>query len=498
MNDFFVQQTDLKVSQAHFEYIDKSGSECLSWEGPPSISHIRVKQTHVLGLLLDLNVSKATGSDLIPALFLKRCALSLVKPLTHLFPSFVDTGIFPSQWKIADVVALHKKGSKSDVTNYRPISLLPIISKMMESVVSKYLSAHLAPMLNPRQFGFRSGHTSLDLLLNMTQRWIDAVASGKEVRAAALDISKAFDKVWHAGLLLKLEKQFGVCGGLLRWFRSYLSGRTQHVVVNSARSASKPILAGVPQGSVLGPLLFLVFINDLFGVVTNELDVFADDSSLWAIVESPALRAEVANSLNTDLAAIEEWAHKWLVVYNQTKTEVVLFSTKRDVSAFHSNGLHRDGFFEPGPVPCPHPPLTFFGTQLPERPQVKIVGLVLTHNLTWGAHVESVYRKANRSLALLRRARPVLNDKGLATIYKSFIRSQLEYCCPLWLGAPKTSLARLDRIQVRAVSPRSQRRHSAPVSGAPAGCGGCLCHAAASRQACPVPAPLPHSCPNPC
>ena len=138
-------------------------------------------------------------------------------------------------------------------------------------------------------------------------------------------------------------------------------------------------------------------------------------------------------------------------MYNQTKTEVVLFSTKRDVSAFHSNGLHRDGFFEPGPVPCPHPPLTFFGTQLPERPQVKIVGLVLTHNLTWGAHVESVYRKANRSLALLRRARPVLNDKGLATIYKSFIRSQLEYCCPLWLGAPKTSLARLDRIQVRAV-----------------------------------------------
>ena len=113
LNDFFVQQTDLKVSQTHFEYIDESGSECLSWEGPPSISHIRVKQTHVLGLLLDLNVSKATGSDLIPALFLKRCALSLVKPLTHLFQVSVDTGIFPSQWKIADVVALHKKGSKS-------------------------------------------------------------------------------------------------------------------------------------------------------------------------------------------------------------------------------------------------------------------------------------------------------------------------------------------------------------------------------------------------
>ena len=105
----------------------------------------------------------------------------------------------------------------------------------------------------------------------------------------------------------------------------------------------------------------------------------------------------------------------------------------------------------PGPAECPHPPLLFYGVSIPERPQIKIVGLILTHCLTWGAHVESVYRKANRSLALLRRARPVLNSKGISTIYKSFVRSQLEYCSPLWLGAPATALARLDRIQVRAV-----------------------------------------------
>ena len=228
------------------------------------------------------------------------------------------------------------------------------------------------------------------------------------------------------------------------------TGRSQHVVIGSSRSASKPVLAGVPQGSVLGPLLFLVFINDLFDVTTNNLDVFADDSTLWSIVASTAQRAAVAASLNADLTAIETWASRWLVTYNHKKTELVTFSRKRDVTSFHANGLHRDGFFLPGPVVCPHPPLIFYGVHIPERPQVKIVGVILTHNLTWGAHVDSVYRKANRSLALLRRARPVLTDKGLTTIYKSFVRSQLEYCCPLWLGAPATALARLDRIQVRA------------------------------------------------
>lgn len=188
--------------------------------------------------------------------------------------------MFPEQWKVATVVPIHKKKSKSVAGNYRPISLLAILSKTFESVVADSLKKHIAPQLNPRQFGFRSGHTTLDLLLNMIQRWTDAVAAGLEVRAIALDISKAFDKVWHEGLLFKLQFKFGIVGCLLAWFRSYLSGRTQRVNINSSYSDLKPINAGVPQGSVLGPLLFLIFIDDLFDEMENNLDVFADDSSL--------------------------------------------------------------------------------------------------------------------------------------------------------------------------------------------------------------------------
>ena len=210
-------------------------------------------------------------------------------------------------------------------------------------------------------------------------------------------------------------------------------------------------MAGVPQGSVLGPLLFLVYINDLFGLVTNELDVFADDSSLWSIIKNITQRKQVADSMNADLIVIAEWAKKWLVTHNHTKTELVTISKKRDVSAFHGNGLHKDGYFLPGPVACPHPPLLFHDKQIPERPQVKVVGLTMCHNLSWGTHISNVYRNANRSLALLRRARAVLHAKALATIYKAFIRSQLEYCCPIWMGGSMGALNRLDRIQVRAV-----------------------------------------------
>ena len=195
----------------------------------------------------------------------------------------------------------------------------------------------------------------------------------KEVRVVALDISKAFDRVWHDGLLHKLEA-LGVCGSLLAWLRSFLSGRTQRVVVNGVGSEFLPINAGVPQGSVLAPLLFLVFINDLFDVIQNELDVFADDSTLWAIVPSVSLRKSVADSMSADLAAIENWAKRWLVTFNSGKTESLIISSHQDLTAFRSNPLDKDGKLTFGPAPCPHPHLVFCGRTLPESLSFKVVG----------------------------------------------------------------------------------------------------------------------------
>ena len=169
LNDCFVQHTHLDIPVNHID--DISSSESITeWE---TLDTVRVKQSDVLALMLGLKIGKATGSDAIPALFLKNTANSLYVPLTHIFHLSLKLGIFPEKWKIADVVALYKKKTKSDPGNYRPISLLPILSKLLETVVSNRFKKHIAPLLSMRQFGFRAGHTTLDLLLNMTQNWMN-------------------------------------------------------------------------------------------------------------------------------------------------------------------------------------------------------------------------------------------------------------------------------------------------------------------------------------
>lgn len=294
----------------------------------------------------------------------------------------------------------------------------------------------------------------MDLLLDMSQRWINCLAGkkGGEVRAVALDISKAFDKVWHDGLLFKL-KRLGIGGPLLAWLRSYLTNRSQRVLVGSAASELADVLAGVPQGSVLGPILFLVFINDLFDVVVNELDVFADDSTLWSTIPRSADRVDVAKSLNTDLVSIAEWAKRWLVTFNDTKTELVTFSKKKDVAVYHSS-KSLDPMF-------PHPPLSFCGTRLKEARKFKIVGLTFSHNLSWQRHLDNVVLNARRSLSILYRSKPFLPDRTLATIYKSHIRSRMEYCSPLWTGAGSAAqLSKLDAVQAKAIKSFGQEEGS--------------------------------------
>jgi len=447
---------------------------------PPTstLTKVRVKRRKVLRLLQKLKVSKATGHDGIPALFLRTCAEELAPPLTKLFAKSLEAEYFPDQWKIANVVALYKKGSNSNPSNYRPVSLLSIASKLLETIVSDALKKFLAPKLNPRQFGFRTAHTSMDLLLNMAQRWTDALAKDQEVRAVALDMSKAFDKVWHDGLIFKL-KRFGIDGPVLAWIRSFLTNRQQRVLVGTTFSGFLSVLAGVPQGSVLGPVLFLCFIDDLFDCVACDLDVFADDSTLSKIIASAALRATAAAMLNTDLLALQAWAVLWLVTFNDTKTVLVTISRKADVAAFRSgkplnltkrprgrprkhprDDAHLECKTKPTCTPPdadgnvfalnPHPPLVFCGLSLDEKKSVKIVGLTITHNLSWTVHVHNIAKNAGRSIALLRRASAVLDPKALATVYKSHIRSRMEYCSAIWMAAGKSALSRLDKVELRA------------------------------------------------
>ena len=264
------------------------------------------------------------------------CDDSVILPLNIIFSNILLTSTYPDQWKLANVTPIFKKGDKQLIKNYRPISLLPICSKIFEKIISKNLYSYLNAnnLLTKNQSGFRPGDSTTNQLLYLGNEIHQAFENPKslDVRAVFLDISKAFDQVWHDGLIFKL-KQNGVSGSLLMFFQNYLNNRKQRVVLNGSYSGFSAVESGVPQGSVLGPLLFLIYINDLENDlernIKSNIKFFADDTMLFSIVKDPTISA---SDLNHDLNIIFQWAHQWKMEFNPDPTKQateVLFSCKK-------------------------------------------------------------------------------------------------------------------------------------------------------------------------
>ena len=230
------------------------------------LQEFAISEEKILRIIRNLNLNKAHGWDEISVRMIKMCDNSLIIPLKLIFQNCLRHGIFPETWKRANVVPVHKKNEKNLKENYRPISLLPIFSKILEKLIYESLYSHLEKenLLNPNQAGFRPGDSTINQLLSITHSVFEAFDCNPtlEVRSVYLDISKAFDRVWHEGLIYKL-KRCGVSGNLLLLLQSFLSNRKQRTVLNGQTSTWGNISAGVPQGSILGPLFFLIYIDDL-------------------------------------------------------------------------------------------------------------------------------------------------------------------------------------------------------------------------------------------
>ena len=265
---------------------------------------------------------------------LKICPNEVSYPLKLIFEKSLLSSSFPSAWKLANIQPVHKKSSRQLKTNYRPISLLPVCCKIFEKIIfdNLYTFINSNNLLSPFQSGFRPGDSTINQLLSITTEIYEAFENHDEVRAIFLDISKAFDKVWHAGLLHKL-KQNGINGSLYHLMGDYLSNRKQRVVLNGIESEWEDVLSGVPQGSVLGPLLFLIYINDLSDGIYSRMRLFADDSSLFArVTDLNATHDQLVNDLNS----ITNWAHQWKMKFNPdiSKQAVeVIFSHKHNKPA---------------------------------------------------------------------------------------------------------------------------------------------------------------------
>ncbi len=359
-------------------------------------------------MLSNLVVNKASGPDEISHRMLRETSTSLCRPLAILFNRSIQESNYPNNWKIANVMPLFKKGDKSSPSNYRAISLISCVGKVMERVVFKHIYNYLKDnsLIYKHQSGFLPNHSTVYQLIDIYNQITKAFDEKKSTCMVFCDISKAFDRVWHRGLLFKL-RQNGISGVLVNWVSSYLQNRSQRVFVGSTLSDEKQINAGVPQGSVLGPLLFLIYVNDIAAQLLSITRLFADDSSL-AISTSNISHME--DVLNADLCKLTQWSKKWLVNFNPAKTEVMFFSL----------------------VNTDRPTLYFDNTRLNFVEHHKHLGLIYSENGSWHQHISSIVSSASKVLGSMKKLKFKLRRITLNQIYTSYLRPLLEYASVVW------------------------------------------------------------------
>ena len=265
---------------------------------------------------------------------LKNCEPELSYILAKLFNKCLKEPCFPHCWKVSSVVPVFKNvGERSTAKNYRPVSLLSVVSKVFEKLVNNKISYHLenCGLFSDFQYGFRSSRSTADLLTVVSDRIARAFSRSGATQAAALNISKAFDRVWHAGLLHKL-KSYGISGQIFGFISSFVSNRQLRVVLDGKSSQEYPVNAGVPQGSILGPTLFLLYINDLPDDVICNIAIYADDTTLYSKCNQAShlwQPLELASELESDLRDTADWGRKWLVDFNAGKSQLVLFDRSK-------------------------------------------------------------------------------------------------------------------------------------------------------------------------
>ena len=424
-NEYFAEQTRLDPEKSS----DSSSltDDCKNFNYSELIDDIVVIESLVKKILETLEIEKASGPDNIGNRILKSCSSSLAFPITVIVNKSLKDGKFPKQWKLSNVVPVYKKGDKQIKNNYRPISLLASTSKVLERIVYNNLYNHCLKhgLLSSKNSGFKRNDGTINQLLNLINKIYKGFDDEREIAVVFLDITKAFDRVWHLGLLHKLKK-FGISGNLLNWFKSYLCDRMQRVVIGGKCSEILLLMAGVPQGSILGPLLFLVFINDLENSLESDINLYADDTILMKEYSSISAAETV---LNGDLEKIEKWSIKWLVEFNPIKTYLINFSLKKFKSKLN---------------------IQFKGMNVTQVSEHKHLGLIFSEDMTWHKHVNHITAQASRQIGQMYRSSKYLPKPYIISLYLNTIRPILEYGSILFDNCTFQDSRKLENIQRRA------------------------------------------------
>ena len=388
------------------------------------LEKIEVTVEKVMKALMHTKSNKAAGVDGINSSMLKESRLGVVEPLTRIFRASIEEGVVPEQWKSATVTPIFKKGSKKSPGNYRPISLTCQGCKLLEKIIKEEIVEFLEKngLFYNSQHGFRRSKSCLTNLIEFMENALTWMDEGSSSDVIFIDLQKAFDKVPHQRLLIKL-RAVGIGGQVLQWIAAWLEGRKQQVVLNGSASHWTEVYSGVPQGSVLGPVLFIIYINDIDEVILSSLFKFADDAKLLGKVDN---QTDIIR-MQKDLASIIEWSETWQMPINTDKCKVMHFG-KTNIKTEYSIGGHR----------------------LEVVSDERDLGVHLSNDLKVDKQCLKAAKKGNQILGMIRRTFTCKDKAIILKLYKSLVRPHLDYCVQAWRPHYQKDINTLEAVQKRA------------------------------------------------
>ena len=388
-----------------------------------SVSQV-IKPALVQGMLRNVNPEKSEGPDEIHPVILRKFANELALPLSDIFRESLRSGEVPKEWKLANVTPIHKKGAKVKPANYRPISLTSQVCRIMERIIKEKMMHHLDSnnLIKPTQHGFLKGRSCLTNLLLYLEKITKSLDDGYPVDAVYLDFTKAFDKVPHKRLLKKLEVN-GISLEVQTWIKNWLYQRMQRVLVKGCKSRWAPVTSGVPQGSVLGPVLFLIYINDLEQGIDSAVLKFADDTKVFRVIKSD----EDKTALQNDINKIKDWSDQWQMSFNAEKCHVMNIGSQNTVNTYKM-GEH----------------------QMNSTKSERDLGVIIQRDLDASEQVGKIVKKANQILGLIARVYENRSKKNILPLYKTLVRPHLEYAMQAWRPYKQKDINNIESVQRRA------------------------------------------------
>jgi len=396
------------------------------------ITSVDIREDIVFKLIRQLRPHKSMGIDQVHPFVLKACAVAMTTPITKILRQSLKEGTVPQAWREANVTPIFKKGSRVDAANYRPVSLTSVPCKIMERVVRETIIRHLEryKLITPAQHGFVQRKACVTNLLECADFVTDAVARNRWVDVIYLDYAKAFDTVPHKRLLFKLEA-YGIGGPLLCWIRAFLSERKQRVALGEVCSEWTNVTSGVPQGSVLGPILFVIYINDMPDALINTVKLYADDSKILADIGAKG-EQDRHGALQADLDQATSWARDWLMQLNFEKCKVMHFghgNPKKDYHLVDNEGVVHT---------------------LEKTVAERDLGVIISSDLKQHRQVDKAASKGFAVLGQLRKAFVHRGTEVLKKLYTTYVRPHLEYAVAVWHPYLKQDIKELERVQRRA------------------------------------------------